>query len=207
MVKTPFLFAVGFIFLFTLGGLSGIILSNAGLDLAFHDTYYVVAHFHYVLSMGAVFAVFGGFYYWVAKIVGIQYIEVIAQLHFWTFFIGVNVTFFPMHFLGMAGMPRRIPDYPDAFYEWNVIASFGSLISTFATFLFFFIVAQTLLHNYTLGMFVSNDVWNIVNEIAIIPHVRRLDGGFYVTQLKFNPILNGTPNSQLQFLINNLQTQ
>lgn len=141
--RTPMLFALGFLFLFTLGGLTGIVLSNSGINAVMHDTYYVVAHFHYVLSMGAVFAMFAAWYYWVEKIVGLSYPEFLGKLHFWLFFIGVNVTFFPMHFLGLAGFPRRVPDYPDAFALWNKIASFGSNISTLSAILFFFIVYLT----------------------------------------------------------------
>jgi len=139
-MTTPLLFALGFLILFTIGGLTGIILSNAGLDIALHDTYYVVAHFHYVLSMGAVFGVFAGIYYWISKISGSNYVEELGQIHFWLTFIGVNITFFPMHFLGIAGMPRRIPDYPDAFSLFNYVASIGSYISVVGLMLFFYIL-------------------------------------------------------------------
>lgn len=141
--RTPMLFALGFLFLFTLGGLTGVVLSNSGINQVMHDTYYVVAHFHYVLSMGAVFAMFAGWYYWIEKIIGYPYPEFLGKLHFWIFFIGVNVTFFPMHFLGLAGLPRRVPDYPDAYAFWNKIASFGSNISTLSALLFFLIVYLT----------------------------------------------------------------
>jgi cytochrome c oxidase subunit 1 len=130
-------FSIGFIFLFVIGGLTGIILSNSGINVLFHDTYFVVAHFHYVLSMGAVFAIFAGFYYWIAKITGLQYPEMLGKIHFWLFFIGVNVTFFPMHMLGNAGMPRRYSQYPACFSFWHKVSSYGHLLS-FASFLFFF---------------------------------------------------------------------
>jgi len=144
ILNTPMLFVFGFLFLFTVGGLTGITLSNSGINAVMHDTYYVVAHFHYVLSMGAVFGIFGGWYFWVEKVFGYKYPEILGQIHFWLFFIGVNVTFFPMHFLGLAGMPRRIPDYPDSYSVWNAFASFGSLISVFATIIFILGVYVTL---------------------------------------------------------------
>ena len=146
-IKAPILFALGFIFLFTVGGVTGVVLANSGLDLALHDTCYVVAHFHYVLSMGAVFSIFGGVYYWFEKIVGVKYSEILAQIHFWTFFVGVNLTFFPMHWLGVAGMPRRIPDYPDAFAFFNKIASWGSYISAVSSVFFFLIVIEAFYSN------------------------------------------------------------
>ncbi|WP_299649817.1 cytochrome c oxidase subunit 1 [uncultured Jannaschia sp.] len=134
--KTPMLFAIGFIFLFTVGGVTGIVLSQAGIDRAYHDTYYVVAHFHYVMSLGAVFGIFAGIYYWIGKMSGRQYPEWAGKLHFWAFFIGANLTFFPQHFLGRQGMPRRYIDYPDAFALWNHVSSWGAFLS-FASFLFF----------------------------------------------------------------------
>lgn len=144
VLKTPRLFVLGFLFLFTVGGLTGIVLSNAGLDIAFHDTYYVVAHFHYVLSRGAVFGLFAGFYYWFGKRTGVQYNEAWGRAHFWVTFVGVNVTFFPRHFLGLAGRPRRIPDYPDAYIEWNVVASYGSFITLVGAVIFFYRIYDAL---------------------------------------------------------------
>lgn len=143
-LKTPMLFAIGFIILFTVGGVTGVVLSNAAMNRVLHDTYYVVAHFHYTMSLGALFSVFAGFYYWFGKMSGRQYPEILGKIHFWLTFIGVNLTFFPQHFLGLAGMPRRVPDYPDAFAGWNMISSIGAFISMVAALFFIFIIFYSL---------------------------------------------------------------
>jgi len=155
--KTPMLFCIGFILLFTIGGVTGVILSNSVIDRSLHDTYYVVAHFHYTMSLGAMFAAFAGFYYWIGKMSGRQYPETLGKIHFWLTFIGVNLTFFPQHFLGLAGMPRRVPDYPDAFAGWNRISSIGSAISIFAAFFFVYIVWRTLKY----GEKCPNNPWGV----------------------------------------------
>jgi len=143
--KTPMVWAMGFIFMFTVGGVTGVVLANGGLDDNLHDTYYVVAHFHYVLSLGAVFSLFAGFYYWFGKMSGRHLNEFLGHLHFWVFFVGVNVLFFPMHFLGNSGMPRRYPDYPEAFAYWNGVASMGYAIMGVGILIFFVNVIWSLL--------------------------------------------------------------
>jgi cytochrome c oxidase subunit I len=142
--ETPMLFALGFIFLFVAGGVTGVVLANAAVDVPMHDTYYVVAHFHYVMSLGAVFGMFAAFYYWFGKMSGRVYPEWLGKLHFWTFFVGANLTFFPQHFLGLSGMPRRIPDYPDVYAGWNYVSSIGSYISAISAIIFLLMIYVTL---------------------------------------------------------------
>lgn len=154
-LNTPMLWALGFIFLFTVGGVTGVVLANAGVDTSLHDTYYVVAHFHYVLSLGAVFSLFAGFYYWFSKMTGWEYSEFLGKLHFWITFVGVNLIFFPQHFLGLAGMPRRYADYPDAYAGWNYVSSIGSYISAFGVLIFF----AVLIHAFVRSKQVANNPW------------------------------------------------
>ena len=153
--NTAMLWAIGFVFMFTVGGVTGVVLSNGGVDTIMHDTYYVVAHFHYVLSLGAVFSLFAGWYYWFPKMSGKMMNEVLGQIHFWLFFIGVNVLFFPMHFLGLDGMPRRIPDYPDAFTYWNHVATMGYGIMGVGVIVFFINIFWSL----ALGRKAGNNPW------------------------------------------------
>lgn len=165
VMGVPYLFVLAFIFLFSIGGFSGLILANAGIDIAFHDTYYVVAHFHYVLSMGAVSSVLAGFFFWIPKITGWVYDFFLADLIFFLFFFGVNITFFPMHFLGFAGMPRRIPDYPDSYAHWNQIASFGSTISVIS---FFLLVCLLFDLFSTQNSLIKKSSWNFKTTYKII---------------------------------------
>jgi cytochrome c oxidase subunit I len=155
--RAPMVWAIGFLFLFTIGGVTGVMLANAALDRDYHATYFVVAHFHYVLSLGAVFSVFGGFSYWFPKMSGYMYNERLAHIHFWLMFIGANATFFPQHFLGASGMQRRVPDYADAFAGWNWISSMGSYCSAAGVIVFLFCVAQAYARKIPAG----NNPWGV----------------------------------------------
>jgi cytochrome c oxidase subunit 1 len=143
-LEVPMLYAISFIFLFVMGGVTGITLANSSADLAMHDTYFVVAHFHYVMAIAAVLGMFCGFYYWISKMCGREYPRPLAKLQFWVFFVGVNVLFLPQHFAGLAGMPRRIPDYPDNYWGWNYVSSIGAVITIAGTVLFFIVLWRTL---------------------------------------------------------------
>ena len=153
--KSPMVWAIGFIFLFTVGGVTGVYLANGGIDDVVHDTYFVVAHFHYVLSLGAVTALFCGFYYWFPKMSGRMHSEFLAHAHFWVFFIGVNMIFFPQHFLGLQGMPRRIPDYAPAFQYWNHWSSIGYLVMASSLVIFF----ANVIYAFTAGKKAEDNYW------------------------------------------------
>nr|YP_009444505.1 cytochrome c oxidase subunit 1 [Nakaseomyces nivariensis]APD15128.1 cytochrome c oxidase subunit 1 [Nakaseomyces nivariensis] len=185
-LAVPMLYAIAFLFLFTIGGMTGVALANASLDVAFHDTYYVVGHFHYVLSMGAVFSTIAGYYYWSPQILGLYYNEKLAQIQFWLIFIGANVTFMPMHFLGINGMPRRIPDYPDAFAGWNYVASVGSFIAMISLVLFIYILYDQFVNGLT----------NKANNKSVL-YVKSPD--FVESNEIFN--LNTIKTSSIEFLL------
>jgi len=180
--KTPMLWAVGFIFLFTVGGVTGVVLANAGVDAALHDTYYVVAHFHYTMSLGALFGIFCAFYYWFGKMSGRVYSEFLGKLHFWLTFIGVNMVFFPQHFLGLAGMPRRYADYPDAFAGWNMVSTIGAYISFSGVIIFLIMLAHAFLRKERCadnpwGEYATTLEWTLsspppFHQFNVLPHIK-----------------------------------
>ena len=157
LITSPSLFTLGFLILFTIGGLSGIVLANASLDVHLHDTFYVVAHFHYVLSMGAVFSVIAAFYYSGCLIFGKVLNDWLGEIHYWTLFAGVNITFLPLHFLGLQGLARRVPDYPDPYLPWNYMASIGSSISILSSFIFIALVYGQLCRNTFTTLYLNGE--------------------------------------------------
>ena len=170
-IKAPMLFALGFIFLFTVGGVTGVVLANSGIDIGFHDTYYVIVRFYYVLSMGAAFSIFAGVYCWFDKVTGLRYSEFFSKLHFWVFFTGVNLTFFPMHYLGVAGMPGRIPGYPDAFYVFNEISSWGYYALGLSVIIFFWVIIDAFIINNEEHLFEfmgNEDVLSLILYLIIL---------------------------------------
>ncbi|AAS50169.1 AMI002Wp (mitochondrion) [Eremothecium gossypii ATCC 10895] len=190
-LTTPMLYTLSFLFLFTVGGLTGVVLANTSLDVAFHDTYYVVTHFHYVLSLGAVFSMFAGYYYWSPTVLGLNYNEKLSQIQFWLIFLGTNIIFFPMHFLGINGMPRRIPDYPDTFTGWNLVSSFGSMMTIMSLMLFTYIIYDQLMNGLT----------NKVNNKSI-NYMKTPD--FIESNNIF--LMNTTKSSSIEFMLNSPPT-
>lgn len=170
-INRPLMWCIGFVFLFTLGGITGVVLSNSSLDIILHDTYYVVAHFHYVLRMGAVFAIIAGITYWFPLFFGTVLNEKISKLQFLVIFLGVNITFFPQHFLGLNGIPRRYADYPDSYLFWNVIRSLGSLLSVIAVIIFIYIVWDGLIiKNSFFDRYYNSSSLEWINNIPPLDH-------------------------------------
>ena len=174
-LRPPMLWAIGFVFVFTVGGVTGVVLANAAIDRYLHDTYYVVAHFHYVMSLGAVFSIFAGFYYWFPKMTGYLYDERLAKWHFWVSFVGINLTFFPQHFLGFQGMPRRVVDYTSAYAFWNFVSSIGAFIGGAGTLIFVYLLydafkAKRLAADNPWGPGATTLEWKVPSPAAV-PHV------------------------------------